>query len=165
MEVKGDLYKDMLRRIAQWVGLSAEEATLSELHERVVEQDAVIEPLKERVAKLEGALNQASEQISSLQAIIHEHAKVIEEHVATIAHLKEERDKAIADLNGASVALEAQIASNQKLAEEVARLRAGMSGPIQNATDRDDQFAYMKRPGSGGTVIPAGELFNRLKGN
>lgn len=164
-EVKNNLYNDIIRRLAGWFGLNAEEATEAEVHQRVVEHDGTIKAMAEQIAELKSTLSASLEEVSALKSRIDEHAKVIEEQATTIAQLIEERDRLKAELDSANVALEAQIKSNQALATEVARMRAGAEGPTQTSIDKDEQYNNLHRPRSGGVVIPAGYLFKNLTRN
>lgn len=162
---KNSLYKDILSRLAGWFGLNAEEATEAEVHQRVVEHDDTIRAMTSQIADLQEALSGARIEMAELREKVEGHARVIEEQAITISQLIEERDRLKADLDAANTALEAQIKSNQSLAAEIARMRAGAQGPSQVSVDRDDHLTHTTRPASGGIVIPAGELFKNLTRN
>lgn len=162
-ESKNSLYNDILKRLAGWFGLRAEEVTEAELHQRIIERDDVVNEMRAQMEEVREELGRQLVEVNLLKSKIDEHTKVIEEQATTIAQLIEERDKLRKDLDGANAALEAQIKSNQALAAEIARMRAGAPGPAQSHVDTDEHLSRGVR--SGGTVIPAGELFKNLTRN
>jgi SMC interacting uncharacterized protein involved in chromosome segregation len=162
-ESKNSLYNDILKRLAGWFGMRAEDVTEAELHQRIVERDDVVKEMRAQIDDLREQLREHAVAVEGLKTKIDEHAKVIEEQATTIAQLIEEREKLKKDLDGANSALEAQIKSNRELAAEIARMRAGAIGNAQAAVDTDEHLSRGVR--SGGTVIPAGELFKNLTRN
>lgn len=164
-DTKNNLSKDILRRLSGWFGLNADEATEAEVHQCIVEQDNNIRTMASQISELQASLSDARSEVDALREKVERHALVIEEQASTISQLIEERDALKAELDAAKTALDVQLKSNQSLAAEVARLRAGAQGPSQVYVDRDEQFTRDKRPASGGIVIPAGDLFRNLTRN